>query len=164
MALRLLHLLFWRELLNVTGNYRLPMPLRIDAERRLRDRLPELEIGEKIALARAAPQGLIPLLFGESDARVIRSLLHNPRVREKEVLALTRSPDVPGEVLRVLGQHPLWVGRQSVQVALVRHPRTPVQVALTLLQKLPRDKVAELRAKGTLPRVVEVGAGRILSE
>ena len=64
MALRLLHLLLWRELLNVTGNYRLPMPLRIDAERRLRDRLPELEIGEKIALARAAPQGLIPLLFG----------------------------------------------------------------------------------------------------
>ena len=164
LALRLLHLLFWRELLNVSSNYRLPMHLRIDAERMLYDRVPKLESGEKIALARAAPEGLIPLLFCESDVRVIQSLLSNPRVREKEVLVLIRSSDVSSETLRLVGQHPFWASRQAIQVALVLHSRTPVQVALTLLQKLPLRKVSELHKDGKLLKVLDVGAGRRLSE
>lgn len=55
LALRLLSLLFWKEQLRVARNMRLAMPLRMAAENRLKERLPELEVGERISLARTVP-------------------------------------------------------------------------------------------------------------
>ena len=54
LALRLLNQLFWKELLKVANNFRLPMPIRAAAEKYLRNRLAELELGERITMARTA--------------------------------------------------------------------------------------------------------------
>jgi hypothetical protein len=65
LALRLLSLLFWMEQLRVATNMRLAMSLRMAAENRLKQRLPELQIGEKISLARTVPPALVAVLASE---------------------------------------------------------------------------------------------------
>ncbi|MFQ5789603.1 MAG: hypothetical protein ACE5JI_03915 [Acidobacteriota bacterium] len=163
LALRLLNLLFWKELLRVSGNYRLSMPLRVAAERQLRDRLPELELGEKITLARSAPTGLVSALVREGEARIIQALVTNPRLRETEVLSLVESPKSSPEVLRAVADSERWSARYPVKVAVVKNPRTPVHAALRLLSTLPREKLARLVTGQALPKVVRVGAERILA-
>lgn len=163
-ALRLLSFLFWNELLRIATNYRLAAPLRTAAERLLRDRLPELELGERITLARAAPPAIIKVLLeGAEPQRVVAALLWNPRLPEVDVVALVESPEAASETLRLVGESSRWSSRYAVALGLVRNPRTPIHVALRALIALERSAVAALVAKHELPPVVRAGAERILA-
>jgi hypothetical protein len=162
LALRLLALLLWRDQLRVATNLRLAVPLRVAAESRLRERYPELELGEKISLSRTAPGGLVPLLAEEADARVIAALLHNPRLSEADVLSIVRRDRTPAEVLRVIALSERWMVRPPIRLAVVCHAATPVHVALSLLGRLSSQEIQKLMAMRRLPTIVKLTAERIL--
>jgi hypothetical protein len=164
LALRLVGALYWKELLRVTGNFQLSMPLRVAAENHLVERLAKLELGEKISLARSAPSRVISVLIAEAQPRVVEALLTNPRLREMEVLMVAENSKAPPETLRVIARSERWASRYPVKLALVKNPRTPVHTALGLLSSLPRQVVAKLMDWPDLPRVVYLGAERILKE
>lgn len=163
LSLRLLNQLFWKELLKVANNFRLSMPLRATAEKYLRDRLTELELGERITLARTATPGLIPGLARDKNARVIAALLNNPRLREVQVLALAEDPTSPSEILRVVGESERWASRPAVKLAVVTNRRTPVHTALRALKSMPRPAIKKLIAGDGVPPVIRLRAERILA-
>jgi hypothetical protein len=145
LALRLLSLLRWRDQLRVATEMRVAAPLRFAAESRLRERLAELEMGEKVSLARTAPPGLLSVLAADDSHRVIAALLANPKLPEGEVLAITRKDSATAEVLRVLAASERWSARPTVRNALLLHPRTPVHSALKLLSGLTPPAPASSR-------------------
>lgn len=162
LALRLLSLLFWKEQLRVASNVRLAMPLRIAAENRLKERLPELERGEKISMARRVPPALIPFLATEEDARLVAALLSNPRTREADVVSIVKRDSTPGPVLRVVAQSERWIHRPAIRLAIVTHRHTPVHVALSLLCRLQPREIRQLARAEGLPRVVALSIQRRL--
>jgi hypothetical protein len=139
------------------------MPLRVAAESRLRERLPQLELGEKISIAHSAPPGLIPVLAASNHARVVQSLLRNPRMQEQDVLTLVKRETTSGSVLRVVAQSERWVVRPPVTTGIACHPNTPVHVALTLLGRMPRRTLKALVNSNELRPVVAIRARKILS-
>jgi hypothetical protein len=163
LALRLLSLLRWRDQLRVATEIRLAAPLRFAAESRLRERLSELELGEKVSIARTAPAGLLSVLAGDESHRVIASLLSNPRLPEADVLSITRRETTTAEVLRVLAASERWIARPSIRMSLLLHPRTPVHSALKLLSGLTPPELRGLLHKSGLPAVVRFRVERILS-
>ena len=163
LALRMLSLLLWREQLRVATNIRLAMPLRVAAESRLKERLPELELGEKISIAHSAPPGLIPALAACNHERIVQSLLRNPRMSEQEVVALVKRETTSAPVLRVVAQSERWVVRPSVRTGIVSHRNTPVHVALTLVSRMPRRTLVALVKNNELRPVVAIHARKILS-
>jgi hypothetical protein len=162
LALRLLGLLLWRDQMRVATNVRLPVPLRVAAESRLRERYPELEMGEKISLSRTAPDGLLHLLADEPDARVIGSLLHNPRLKEVDVLGIVRRDRTPAEVLRVVALSDRFMVHPAIRLAVLCHVATPVHVALSLLGRMSRQEIQKLVAARKLPPIVKLTAERML--
>ncbi len=162
LSLRLLSLLLWRDQLRVATDMRLQMPLRAAAESRLRERLLELELGEKISLARSAPRGLLSVLAVDENHRVIAALLSNPRLLEADVAAIVRREKTPVEILRVVAASERWISRPSVRVGVLCHPRTPVHSALSVLAGLSVPEIRKLLAEKPLPPVVRFGAERIL--
>ena len=162
LALRLMSLLFWKELLRASNNFRLSMPIRIAAEGHLVAKLSKMEMGEKISLARSAPARVVSQLLEESQPRVIDALLMNPRIREAEVVRLAEDPGVSSEALRVLARSERWSSRYTVKMALVKNRRTPVHAALTLLGSLPRREIERLVSSDVLPKVVLVRAHQLL--
>jgi len=163
LSLRLLSLLLWRDQLRVATDMRLQMPLRAAAESRLRERLAELELGEKISLARSAPPGLLSVLAADESHRVVGALLSNPRLLEPDVVAIVRREKTPVEVLRVVAASERWISRPAVRVGVLCHPRTPVHSALKILARLSAPEIRKLLAEKPLPPVVRFGAERILS-
>ena len=139
------------------------MPLRIAAEGRLKERLPELELGEKISIAHSAPAGLIPALAAESHARVIQSLLRNPRMREQQVLTLVKRETTSGSVLRVVAQSERWIVRLPIMTGIVSHRNTPVHGALTLVGRMPDQTLRALIKNNEVPPLVAIRAKKILS-
>jgi hypothetical protein len=162
-ARRFLPHLTWRDLADVAANLRLSPVLRREAEKLLAIRLPELSLGEKVALARRGSRGIVDMFRDESDALVLRALAGNPRVTEGDVARLLARSDLPAEFLAWISDQSSWSQRRGLRLALVRNPRTPPSSALRLTRGLSRRDIDDLRRDFAAPRLVRVAAERLLT-
>lgn len=108
-----------------------------------------LTLGEKKTLARLAAPELLPKLLRDVEMPVVVRALAHPRLTEDVLVSVMAkrpgSPLLLGEV----AQHPKWIQRARVRVALVAHPDAPVAHALLVVPLLLRQ---ELELVATLPR------------
>ena len=93
-------------------------------------------MGLRISLARRPVPRLLDRLLFDPDARVVRTILGNPRLTEAEVVKLAASRRATPEVLEIIAQDNRWIARYLVKVALANNPATPVRVVRGLLPYL----------------------------
>ena len=110
-----------------------------------------LTLGERKALARGGRRDMVSALLRDPDAAVIKNLLENPRLTEKDVVALACRRPVRGEVLRTLFASK-WTARYHVRRALVLNPYTPRDLAVRLVGTLA---TADLRLIAADPNLAE---------
>jgi hypothetical protein len=164
LAMNLARFLFWRDLAAVADDPYLAPPLRRLAERILSDRIPEMAVGERIALARMAGRGLVGRLLEEADPMVLEALLWNGRVTEQDLVVKAGDAETPPEVLDLIGRHPRWSARYNVRTALARNPRTPLAVSLGFLTSMTERDLAALADLPAAPVVLRLACRRILAD
>lgn len=148
LSLRLVSQLSWRELADVAATAWVPGAVRLRAEALVRETLQDLRLGDRITLARLATTAVLPLLLIDDDPRVVAAALHNPRLREADLVTAVRREGVPGVLLETCTTSSRWSASYALQLALVLQPRTPLSIALLQISSLiPRDlrRVAEAR-------------------
>jgi hypothetical protein len=74
--------------------------------------------------------------FKETAKEVLMGLARNPHLQERDLLRLLERKDLAHEVVRELAHHREARRNYTVQLALVRHPKTPRQVSLPLMKFL----------------------------
>jgi hypothetical protein len=163
-GLPLLGSLRWRDLARVMDDVRLFAPLRARAEQLLGERIDEMTSGEKVTLARLASRVLIRRLRDTYDARVVGALLSNPRAIEEDALRIAKNESSPSTVLAALARSERWAGRHAVRLALAQNPRCPPADALRALRGLPARDLEKISENPSAPRLVRIGAARLLSE
>lgn len=104
---------------------------------------PKEPVGHRISLARRPIRRLLERLLFDPDARVIRTILGNPRLTEADVVALAASRRAAAEALEVIAQDSRWVTRYPVRLALANNPASPARLVVSLLPYLLRQ---DLRA------------------
>jgi len=149
-AIGLVATLFWRDLVAVSIDVRIPPVVRRSADQRLIERLPGLAVGEKVALARQGSPRLLQALRNDPSPRVVGALLDNPRLQEPDLMPLASGENATPPVLEVLLQHRKWGNRYPIKAAVVRNPRTPLHLALRHLALLRKH---DLRAVATDERL-----------
>jgi hypothetical protein len=152
LAQRLVPGLYWRDLAALGTDTRLHPRLRRQADQLLAARLPELAVGEKVAMARRAGPGLLAQLRHDPSPRVIAALLDNPRLTEDILAPVAHGATTPGPVLALIAADRRWGVRHGLQVAICRNPGTPLATSLRLLPSLRKS---ELKAVATDPRLAE---------
>ena len=162
-AIRMVQLLFWHDLLKTTGNLKLSPRIRRAAENYLKARISEMSLGEKMSLARTCPRPLIGHLRGEKDLKIISELLRNPQLVEDDVVLMVNDEMTAFPVLASIGRDFKWSVRYPVRLALVRNERTPLHVALSLLSKLKKQDLEPLTHAPHTPELIRRVATRILS-
>jgi len=163
-AMNLVRFLFWRDLAQVVEDYFLAPPLRRLAEKYLSERIAELAVGERIALARIAGRGLIHRMLEERDPLVLDALLWNPRLAEQDLLVTVNDSSTPPEVLAIIGGHPRWASRYGLRVTLARNPRTPLSVALGILTSLRASDLRNLAGLPETSRILKLACDRVLGD
>jgi len=161
---RLVGDLYWVDLAAVSEDSRLHRVVRQRAEQQLAARLDKLALGERIALARRAGRGLSARLIGPEEARVLQSLLGNPKFVEMDAVKLASLESAPAEVLGGLFEHPRWGRAYAVRLALAGNPRTPIAAALRVIPELKRQDLQRLIRDDKVPRIVRMGADRHLEQ
>ncbi|GIW39915.1 MAG: hypothetical protein KatS3mg076_0492 [Candidatus Binatia bacterium] len=109
-------------------------------------RVRSMSVGERIKLALRGNREARGLLLRDSNRLVRRLVLQNPRLTVDEVLALCRNRTADSELLVSVADNRDWTRNYQVRLALVQNPRTPVPLALKLLDSL-WDRDVRLLAK-----------------
>jgi hypothetical protein len=159
-AMSLLSQLRWRDLARVAVAPRLGAPVRGAAEKILLLRLPELALGERVTLARAATRNLLRALRTERSPLVVRALLENPLLQVEDALSIVESDATPGAVLQVMAESARFAASQELRMAIASHGATPPAAALRLVRGMDEGGLTRLLSNPRLPPLIMVAARR----
>jgi len=99
-----------------------------------------LNTAEKLITALKGSREERAILIRDPNRLVSMGVLGSPRITEAEIESFSAMKNVSDQVLREIGHHREWTKRYTVINNLVRNPRTPIGIALTLVPRLnPRD-------------------------
>jgi hypothetical protein len=105
-------------------------------------------LGMRTWRARTGAPADIDRLLRDPDPRVVRNLLQNPRLTEKQVLRLVTRRPIQSVVLEEVALSGRWNRRTAVRRALVFNPYTPTHIALRMLPLLSRGDLQALASNG----------------
>ena len=145
-AVKLVHYLYWFDLLQLSVDVQVPAPVRRAIDTQLLLRVEKLTLGERIASARRCSHALIKAFLFDSSPNVFEALLVNKRLREDDLLALINSSQATGEQLRMVAEDQKWSYRYAIRKALVLNPATPRAAAASQLRYLSRADLLRIHA------------------
>jgi hypothetical protein len=154
LSLRLVSMLYWRDLADVAATPWVPGAVRVRAEANLREMLPEMRLGDRIALARLSTAPVLGLLVADPDPKVVEAALLNPRLREEDLVNTLKRDTAARTLLEAAAASPRWAERYAIRLALALQPRTPLPTALLQLSSLQKsDLIRVSRSDGLAPLV-----------
>lgn len=145
-ALKLLHHLYWVDLLKFSVDMTVSPGIRRAIDQQMLTRLPKLTLGEKITSARSCSRDLIKALIVDPSARVFEALLINPRLTEPDLLTLIGSNRASPPQLTLIAGSRKWAFRIAIRRALVLNADTPRAVAASQLLHLSAADLAALHS------------------
>ncbi len=111
-------------------------------------------------------------LGGNKEARQVLSrdpvrlvqacVLKNPRVTLDEALTMAKNRSLHGDLLRSIAGRREWVRNYGIRLALVQNPKTPLQIALTLLSGVQERDIRLLARSKNVSSVLQQQAKRNL--
>lgn len=145
-AVKLVHYLYWFDLLRLSIDVQVPAPVRRAIETALLLRVDKLTLGERVASARSCSPALIKVFLYDPDPKVFAALLINKRLREDDLLTLVSSDRATEEQLLMIASDSKWSFRYSLRKALVLNPSTPRSAAASQLRYLSRIDLRRIHA------------------
>ena len=149
-SMRLLKFLYLFDLVSVSLEPAVPAEIKRLAEDVIVQRLEQLPLGQQITLGRRASARVAAVLLLEGNEPVIPVALDNPFLTEAALLGVLRRDEISEVLVEQVARHPKWSLRYEVRLQLVRHPLTPLALALGVLPDL---KAADLRLIATDKRM-----------
>lgn len=114
---------------------------KVAAERAIIQRLPTTPLGYKITLSRRCTSTVAEALIREGDPRFLDACLSNPHLKEAAIFQFLGGPNATPDGISAVARHPRWKGRLTLQLAILKNPKTPA-VWFTLF--LPRLSTTDL--------------------
>ena len=122
----------------------------------------ELGVSEKIKMALTGDKEWRSLLLRDSNKLVSAAVLKNPRITDGEVLFIAKNKTTSDELIRVILLNKEWVKSYAIKVALLRHPRTPINKALRFMSILTPKDLKDMAKSKDISAVLSNNARRII--
>ena len=126
--------------------------------------LDHITLGMKRSLAKGISKDTLDRLVYDPDPHVIKNLLNNQRITERDVLKITSKRPTTGEVLTEVFNNKKWSERYSIKRSLVKNPYTPTGLSLGLVHFMLTQDLKEISRDGTIHPVIRKAAEEILKK
>jgi hypothetical protein len=121
-------------------------------------RLSSLSVMERMKLAMRGTREQRAVLVRDPNRLVASAVLSSPKLTGSEVEQIAKMTNVAEDVLRVIGTSRAWTKNYGVVAGLVRNPKTPVAISLTLLQRVNDRDVKMLAIDRNIPEPIRIAA------
>lgn len=120
--------------------------------------LSSLGVVERMKLATRGTREQRAVLVRDPNRLVAASVLSSPKLTESEVEQFAKMANVAEDILRVIGTNRAWTKNYGVVAGLVRNPKTPLAISLTLLQRVSDKDVKMLAIDRNIPEPLRIAA------
>ncbi len=124
-------------------------------------RLAMLTVSERMKVATQGNREERSILIRDPNRLVSSAVLSSPKLTESEVEAISRMTNVSTEVLRAVATSRVWLKNYAVTSALTRNAKTPIALALGLLNRLTERDIKFLASDRNIPEPVRLAARKI---
>jgi hypothetical protein len=139
------------DLLKVALSPGVPADVKVAADEVLIARLKTITLGERLSLARRASGRVAGALLLDSEARVMRTALENPRLTETFVIQAVLRPQAGPAFIQAVANHSKWSYRREIRVALLRTEYLSLARALEFSHTLSPPLLREVLHTSRLP-------------
>ncbi len=122
----------------------------------------KMSVAEKVRLAMLGNQEARYLLIHDQNKVISLAVLRNYKVGEDEVILYAQLRSVVEDVLWAISKHKSWIKNYSVKLALVSNPKTPLALAIKLLDHLHDRDLQILSRSKNISSVLSRSAARLL--
>jgi len=138
----------------------LPAPPTVDGAPEAIDvkALSALGVMERMKLATRGTREQRSVLVRDPNRLVAAAVLSSPKLTESEVEQFAKMANVAEDVLRVIGTNRAWTKNYGVIAGLVRNPKTPLAISMTLLQRINDRDVKLLAIDRNIPDPLRIAA------
>lgn len=125
------------------------------------DRLKAMTVAEKMQLALSGSRDERIALLRDNMKTVHIFVLKNPRIGLDEVQAAAKNANLSPDALKMICEHREWSANPTLCTALVRNPKTPLPLALKLLDRVPVSDLRVLAKGGAREQLVHAARRKI---
>ncbi len=125
-------------------------------------RLTSLTVAQRVRVAFRGNREERLFLIRDPNRLVSTAVLKSPKTNEADAEAIANMKSVSEDVLRAVAQRRDWMKKYSLMAAIVRNPRSPIDVTLSLVLKLSQRDQTALSTDRNVPEAVRVTAKRIV--
>lgn len=103
-----------------------------------------LEAAQKMILALRGDRDDRAASLRENNPALHSQVLKNPGLQLDEVAAIAKMRTVTPDLLKQIADRREWAQRPEIAISLVRNPKTPIPVAVRLLDHVPATELRQL--------------------
>lgn len=118
--------------------------------------LASLPVPARIKIAMLGTREQRGVLIRDSNRVVSTAVLSSPKLSESEVENFARMTNVSADVLRIIGTNRAWLRNYAILAALVRNPRTPPAISLSMVPRLQERELKALTVDRNVPEALRV--------
>jgi len=126
--------------------------------------LQKMKMIEKMRLATTGDREVRNYLIRDPSRLIQLAVISNPRISDTEVSAIANSKSVDEEVLRRIANNREWIRIYQVRSALAKNPKTPLPIALKMVQTLMAQDLKLIGRSKTVPIGIAQAAQRLARE
>ena len=123
-------------------------------------RLNGLSVAKRIRVAFRGTREERLFLVRDTNRLVSTAVLKSPKTNEADAEAIANMKSVSEDVLRAIARRREWMKKYSLMSAIVRNPRSPIDVTLALIPRLSQRDQTVLSTDRNIPEAVRVTARR----
>lgn len=139
-----------------------PSEMSSSAAGNLHDRVRDLDLAEREAMAR---QGGLPervALERRYGGSVWEGLLHNPQITAREVLRMAKSTSLPTGLINIIVSNRAWLSDAAISQALLANPRVSGTHLDRVLRALPQAEIQRVAEQTSVRMQVRQAAKRLI--
>lgn len=123
-----------------------------------------LTVAEKVKLAMLGNKEARSVLVKDANKLVSTAVLKNPRISDPEVVDAVQSRNISEDVLRIISNNRGWLRNYQVKCGLVNNPKTPLGIALKLINHLMLKDLKNLAKSKNVSNVISTSAKNALQK
>jgi hypothetical protein len=117
---------------------------------------------QKIRLALVGNLEARNLLIHDANKVIPLAVMRNPRLSEDEVMLYAQLRSIPEDVFWAISKHKTWIKNYHVKLALVSNPKSPLSLAIKLLDHLHDRDLQNISRSKNVSYVLARSAARLL--
>jgi len=127
-------------------------------------KLYRLNTAEKMITALKGTREERAILVRDPNRLVAAAVIGSPRLTDPEIESFSSMKNISSEILRKIGTHKEWMKRYAIVNNLVRNPRTPIGISMTLVSRLNPKDIKAVALDRNVPEAIRKTAKRFVRD